>query len=86
MNAWWEKANCKGAGVETMFPEYCGMTNENIFRDALQLCKTCTVRLDCLQFAMEMESGSRCRYGVWGGMTPRQRWAEWRDAENPATH
>ena len=84
MNAWWEKGNCVGASTETMFPEQCIITSERVFREALDLCKNCVVRLECLQFAMEMESGQRCRYGVWGGMTPRQRWSMWRDAENPA--
>jgi WhiB family transcriptional regulator, redox-sensing transcriptional regulator len=80
---WREKANCAGTARDVMFPEHCGMTNEKPFAAALELCRNCTVRLECLAFAMEMESGQRCRYGVWGGMTPRQRWGLAR--ENPTT-
>ena len=38
-------------------------------RSALALCAVCTVRDECLDFALE----TRERFGVWGGTTERQR-------------
>lgn len=38
-------------------------------RAAVRICGTCTVKDECLSFAVE----TRERFGVWGGMTERQR-------------
>lgn len=63
---WMQAAACAGAGPEPFFPEYGG---EESMRDAIRVCKGCPVREDCLLFALR--SGER--FGVWGGLTPRQR-------------
>jgi WhiB family redox-sensing transcriptional regulator len=36
---------------------------------ALRVCAGCSVRDECLDFALE----TRQRYGIWGGTTERQR-------------
>jgi WhiB family redox-sensing transcriptional regulator len=38
-------------------------------RAALVVCSTCSVKGECLEFALE----SRERFGVWGGTTERER-------------
>ena len=38
-------------------------------RAAVRVCGTCTVRDECLEFALE----TRERFGVWGGATERER-------------
>lgn len=38
-------------------------------RDARTVCGTCEVRLECLADALD----SRADFGVWGGMTERER-------------
>lgn len=38
-------------------------------REARLVCATCPVRLDCLADALD----SRADFGVWGGMTERER-------------
>jgi hypothetical protein len=42
---------------------------------AVRACQPCPVRSTCLQAALEWESGlgTHYRFGVWGGLTPRQR-------------
>lgn len=36
---------------------------------ALAICASCPVRLDCLEYAIEAD----IRFGVWGGITDKQR-------------
>ncbi len=38
-------------------------------RTALVVCSSCSVREECLHFALE----TRERFGVWGGTTERER-------------
>lgn len=38
-------------------------------REAARLCAGCPVKLECLADALD----NRVEYGVWGGMTERQR-------------
>ncbi|MCL2464652.1 MAG: WhiB family transcriptional regulator [Micrococcales bacterium] len=38
-------------------------------REARAICRTCRVRLECLADALD----SRADFGVWGGMTERER-------------
>ena len=42
---------------------------------ARRICASCPVRLECLQYALEQESGNeRMRHGIWGGLTPWERY------------
>lgn len=36
---------------------------------ARQLCQSCPIRLQCLEYAVTNGED----YGIWGGMTPRER-------------
>ena len=46
-------------------------------RDARQVCFACPVRMECLVEAFE----ARIEYGVWGGLTERERRAMVREAD-----
>jgi len=37
--------------------------------EAIRVCSGCAVSIDCLEFALE----ARIRFGIWGGMTEKQR-------------
>ncbi len=61
---WHDRANCAGVDPDLFFPE-----RGESPREAKQVCRGCVVREDCLAFAIS--SGER--FGVWGGMTERER-------------
>lgn len=56
-------ARCKGRPVETFFPEK--RVREGSY---LRFCRECPIQEFCLQFAVCFDS-----YGVWGGLTRKQR-------------
>ena len=58
---WTVAAKCKGM-ADAMFPEADQ-------KRARQVCADCPVRLQCLAEALD----DRIQYGVWGGMTERER-------------
>lgn len=61
---WMDDARCLDADPDTFFPDKGGST-----REAKRICDRCTVREDCLAYAMANEE----RYGIWGGMSERER-------------
>ena len=61
---WRELAACRGTDLEVFFPgrgETAG--------PARQVCAGCPVRQPCLDYAIT----NRIVYGVWGGLTERER-------------
>lgn len=65
--SWQDDAACVGVDPSLFFPER-GKTA----REAKKICAECVVREECLTFGVE----TRQPYGVWGGMTERERRAE----------
>lgn len=61
---WAAYAACRTADPDLFFPVEDGATEA-----ALKICRGCPVIDDCRDWALEM----RIRYGVWGGLTERDR-------------
>ncbi|MDX2343393.1 MAG: WhiB family transcriptional regulator [Acidimicrobiia bacterium] len=61
---WAAFAVCKDRDPDAFFP----VTPEGE-REAIRICQGCPVQADCLEFAIE----ARIRFGVWGGLTEKQR-------------
>ena len=61
---WQERALCAQTDPEAFFPEKGGST-----REAKRICSECPVRIECLNYALRRDE----RYGVWGGMSERER-------------
>lgn len=61
---WRELAACAGMDPALFFPERGANTEP-----AKQVCARCPVIEECADFAIE----HRERYGIWGGMSERQR-------------
>ena len=49
---------------EAFFPEKGGST-----REAKKVCQSCHVRSECLDYALANDE----RFGIWGGMSERER-------------
>lgn len=62
--AWMAEAKCLDADPEAFFPEKGGST-----REAKRICSSCAVQQDCLQWALANDE----RFGIWGGMSERER-------------
>lgn len=56
--------------------------NKDIVKDALRICGLCSVRDDCLHYALENDE----RYGIWGGKTERTRQRIRRKLGIPSKH
>ncbi|WP_043498023.1 WhiB family transcriptional regulator [Georgenia sp. SUBG003] len=77
--SWASGAACAGIEPDALFVRGAAQ------RQARQLCFTCPVRMQCLAEALS----SNTSFGVWGGLTERERralvrrypgvrdWAEW---------
>lgn len=68
---WTEAATCRSVGGDLWFQEFAGDR-----ADAKRICLNgCTVRLQCLDYAMRVEQrgGEWLRVGIYGGMTPNER-------------
>ena len=61
---WQQYGACRGEDIETFVPSLGGN-----FARARQLCRGCSVRQECLNFAMDDEEV----IGMWGGTTATER-------------
>ena len=61
---WQERALCAQTDPEAFFPEKGGST-----REAKRICSGCEVRAECLEYALAHDE----RFGIWGGMSERER-------------
>ena len=71
--SWRFDGACVGVGPEVFYPESGKRPLE-----ALALCAVCVVRSECLEYAIEHNQ----HWGVWGGLTERQRFALKRERRN----
>jgi WhiB family redox-sensing transcriptional regulator len=62
--SWQDRALCAQTDPEAFFPEKGGST-----REAKKVCRSCEVRAECLDYALEHDE----RFGIWGGLSERER-------------
>lgn len=63
-NGWQLAANCLNVDPDLFFPERGASTKE-----AKAVCQGCDVRKDCLEYALA--NGEK--FGIWGGLSERER-------------
>src|ERR1700712_810416 len=61
---WQERANCLGVDPDLFFPERGASTKE-----AKGVCGGCEVRMEGLEYALRHGE----KFGIWGGMSERER-------------
>ena len=61
--SWATQAACKGTDPDELFVQGAAQNRAKL------ICRGCTVRTECLADALD----NRIEFGVWGGMTERQR-------------
>jgi WhiB family redox-sensing transcriptional regulator len=62
--SWRLDALCAETDPEAFFPEKGGST-----REAKRVCSGCAVRDECLEYALANDE----RFGIWGGLSERER-------------
>ena len=73
---WVVLAGCRDIDADVFFGEISATV-----RQAKRVCAGCPVVDDCLDYALEID----VRFGVWGGMTTRERMAVLRDFADAQT-
>ena len=70
---WTHAARCREIGSEPFFFDGEGQID---YEPARRICQTCPVRTLCLETAMTLEGDHTAQYrgGMWGGLTPHQRY------------
>lgn len=63
---WQKDSNCKGEDSNTFYP---APGDVELLRKAKGICKECTVRQQCLDYALSNSE----RFGIWGGKSARER-------------
>ncbi|MBM7230507.1 WhiB family transcriptional regulator [Dietzia cinnamea] len=69
--SWQDRALCAQTDPEAFFPEKGGST-----REAKKICTGCEVKAECLEYALANDE----RFGIWGGLSERERRRIKRDA------
>ena len=72
----WEHRLCHDGNAEDFFvDDHENPKDEMITKEAVQLCNTpCPIRDECARYALV----NRMEFGVWGGLTAKQRRRIWR--------
>jgi WhiB family redox-sensing transcriptional regulator len=69
---WQFKAACRGPHAVVFFPpSHAERKDERLGREraAKEICRTCSVRPDCLEYAIRIREA----HGIWGGRNETER-------------
>jgi WhiB family redox-sensing transcriptional regulator len=66
MKDWYDQGVCRGVDPSVFYPE---VDNAKTTKNAISICKSCPVRMECLIHAVQNEE----YFGVWGGLSARSR-------------
>ena len=82
--AWMLSANCLGRTELFFAPDDSESRAERRYREsqAKSVCHECVVRVECLSEALKSDE----RFGIWGGLTERERRSVRRSAHQDAPY
>lgn len=66
---WRDLAACDGGDLEIFFPTSVTGPAVRQISQAKAICENCSVYAQCLEYALNTGQD----YGVWGGLTPKER-------------
>ena len=66
---WQDDAACREYPGDFWYAEKHKAGAQQLLREGKAICAECPVRAECLEYAVINNE----RYGVWGGLSPRQR-------------
>lgn len=69
--AWMDRGACRSEDPELFFPISPYGNGEQQVRQAISVCHDCSVREECLGYALT----NRQQHGIWGGLTEQERLA-----------
>ncbi|KAA0235167.1 MAG: WhiB family transcriptional regulator [Actinobacteria bacterium] len=81
IEVWQVKAACRGPQAAVFFPPpQFERKDEKLDRErrAKAICAACTVREDCLEYAVRI----REPHGIWGGLNETERKSMWPESVN----
>lgn len=61
---WTDRGLCAEVDPEIFFPAKGGSV-----RQAKHVCRRCEIRAECLEYALDNDE----RFGIWGGLSERER-------------
>ena len=69
--SWYDEAQCLGTTQEIFFYESRDNEQDKVVLRTIakSICRVCTVKKECLNYALE----TRQVGGIWGGLTPKER-------------
>lgn len=69
---WQANGACRGEDSNLFFYEdqERGPSKDKRIASAKAICETCTVKTECLEFALQINE----QHGIWGGTTPEERY------------
>lgn len=81
---WQKQAACADIGPDVFTPDDDpdnDLPAGPMYNAARPICAGCPVRAECLEFALDAEAGATPshRAGIYGGLSPRQRYAVYRE-------
>jgi WhiB family redox-sensing transcriptional regulator len=65
------QGRCREVGDMFFYPDSENEGDTSMYAFGKAICSSCIVKQQCLDWAIRHEG-----YGLWGGMTPRERMAE----------
>jgi WhiB family transcriptional regulator, redox-sensing transcriptional regulator len=68
---WRHRGRCIDVDPELFFPAGIGSDFDAQVTEAKAVCACCHVRTKCLAWALN--AGAEADYGIWGGLTERER-------------